>query len=143
MSKKPENKPRKPFNVRQYCVSLLRRGFLRSALRHQVLVENRERRKDPKTGNEVFYLVCAACKSWVKQSEVKIDHIKPIVDPKVGFTNLEDFSNGLYCDISNLQPLCKLCHDDKSKKEREVGTIRRRKEKAKGTKKKSVKKRKK
>lgn len=48
-----------------------------------------------------------------------MDHIKPVVDPKKGFTTWDDFINRLYCEESNLQAICKGCHSAKTRQEKE------------------------
>jgi hypothetical protein len=48
---------------------------------------------------------------------VYVDHIKAIVG-RSGFTTWDDFINALYCEVDNLQVLCKACHDAKSKAEK-------------------------
>lgn len=51
---------------------------------------------------------------------MQVDHIKPVVDPKKGFTTWDDFIDRLYCESKNLQAICKGCHTIKTKQEREV-----------------------
>jgi len=87
------------------------------------------------------WYLCAGCteeipttleerdKSGNRIKNVYVDHIDPVIDPAVGFTSWDDYIDRLYCEISNLQVLCKWCHDFKSKKERAIATIRRQKEK--------------
>ena len=58
-----------------------------------------------------------------------VDHIKPTVDPAIGFTTWDDVIEGLFCEADNLQVLCKQCHDTKSEEERQVARERRAKEK--------------
>ena len=64
-----------------------------------------------------------------KKSNIFVDHIEPIVDPEVGFTNFHDFVHRLYCEKDNLQVLCRQCHDDKTNEERSVATERKAREK--------------
>ncbi len=84
--------------------------------------------------------LCACCKEIVpptlfdedKAKRVKnifIDHIKPIIDPSTGFTTWDDCINNMFCDSSNLQLLCKKCHDEKSQLEINEHSARRLKEK--------------
>jgi len=86
-----------------------------------------------------FYM-CAECNDKVPTTlprdsngkrikNIYVDHIKPVVDPATGFTTWDDFIENLYCEVDNLQVLCKQCHDIKSKEERDVATLRRRQEK--------------
>lgn len=62
-------------------------------------------------------------------NNIFVDHIIPIVDPAVGFTNFDDFAKRLYCNSDNLQLLCGACHKVKSQEEIDVATARRQKEK--------------
>lgn len=84
-----------------------------------------------------FYL-CAGCGQTVSASikvgakRVKnavVDHIKPIVDPEVGFTTWDECIDRMFCESDNLQVLCKSCHDNKSNEERAAAKARRDKEK--------------
>jgi hypothetical protein len=42
------------------------------------------------------------------------------VDPKTGWTTLDDFANRLLCDESGFQAICNECHDIKSIGENKV-----------------------
>lgn len=57
-----------------------------------------------------------------------VDHIVPVVDPEVGFTNWDDYIEGMFSEEDNLQLLCKKCHDRKSTEERSVAQERRKRE---------------
>jgi 5-methylcytosine-specific restriction endonuclease McrA len=54
-----------------------------------------------------------------------VDHIKPIVDPEVGFTTWDECIERMFCEIENLQVLCRNCHDIKSNEERATAKLRR------------------
>lgn len=57
----------------------------------------------------------------VSQEYLAIDHIDPIINPKTGWTNWDDFLNRLFCDESNLQGICtETCHKAKTMLEREI-----------------------
>lgn len=58
-----------------------------------------------------------------------VDHIDPIVDPEVGFTNWDDVIERMFCEEDNLQLLCYSCHTDKSNNERAIAKQRREREK--------------
>ncbi len=64
-----------------------------------------------------------------RMRNIFVDHIIPVICPHVGFTSWDDYIERLYCEVENLQVLCRLCHNEKSKEERDVATTRRRKEK--------------
>ena len=60
---------------------------------------------------------CALCKEEFTQKDVQVDHKKPVV-PKTGFTTWDTYIKRLFCDVKNLQVLCKPCHKIKTKEER-------------------------
>lgn len=64
-----------------------------------------------------------------RTKNVFVDHVKPIIDPAVGFTTWDDCINRMFCELDNLQVLCKDCHDIKTNEEKEIAKQRRAKEK--------------
>lgn len=60
---------------------------------------------------------------------VHVDHIKPIVDPEVGWTNWDDCINRMFSELDNLQVLCGDCHKEKTDEEKRIAKERRAKEK--------------
>lgn len=62
---------------------------------------------------------CKSCKNEYPAKQVQVDHIKPVVDAKIGFTSWDEFIERLYCTKDNLQVLCKMCHDKKTLKEKQ------------------------
>lgn len=81
---------------------------------------------------------CAGCQSEVpasiivdreRKNNIFVDHINPIVDPAVGFTTWDDLINRMFCELDNLQVLCRKCHDEKGLEERAIAKERRAKEK--------------
>ncbi len=64
-----------------------------------------------------------------KIKNIVIDHIKPIVDPAVGFTTFDSFIENAFCEEDNLQAICHSCHQIKCAEEKAIATERRRKEK--------------
>jgi len=71
------------------------------------------------------YYRCACCQkeipATVKEGRKRVnnkfvDHIEPAV-PVTGWTTWDDYIERLFCEIENLQLLCKECHDLKSKEE--------------------------
>ncbi len=80
------------------------------------------------------YYLCAGCKEKVpatikegrkRVKNIHVDHIVPIIDPNVGFTNWDDCIERMFCEKDNLQVLCKECHDVKCAEEREIEKQRR------------------
>lgn len=74
---------------------------------------------NPKTKREGKHYRCASCGGHFPSSTVQVDHIKPVVDPELGFTSWDDVINSMFCEKDNLQVLCKPCHAEKTKLEKE------------------------
>lgn len=86
------------------------------------------------------FKMCAGCEQEVPVSvkkdgsrrrvkNVHVDHIKPIIDPAVGFTTWDDCINRMFCELDNLQVLCGDCHDKKTEEEKLIAKQRREREK--------------
>lgn len=67
--------------------------------------------------------ICSLCNKEMKNDEVRIDHIDPIV-PVTGKTLRENgkvdwnpIIDAMFCDSSNLQKCCHTCHSEKSRLE--------------------------
>jgi 5-methylcytosine-specific restriction endonuclease McrA len=111
------------------------KGNLRSATRKWAPISNCLKEARVKRG---LYL-CNLCKqevpSSIKNDEGKriknalVDHINPIVDPAVGFTNWDEIVDRMFCEGDNLQVLCHECHQKKSNEEKDVAKQRRIEEK--------------
>lgn len=117
---------------RSFIRSLLRRGSVRWSPRAKIVsdafVENGV---NPDTGRRCKLHRCSSCSALVAKKDMVADHIIPVVDPVMGFTNWDDFIHRLFCEMDNLQAICKVCHAAKTKDERAVRTkskaIRKRK----------------
>lgn len=57
---------------------------------------------------------CATCEGTFRAGEYAIDHIKPVVALKEGFTTWDEVINTLFCDKDGFQILCHACHDMKT-----------------------------
>lgn len=81
---------------------------------------------------------CAGCKEEVPASSKNdngkriknavVDHINPIIDPKVGFTTWDDCIERMFCEADNLQVLCYDCHKVKTDEEKALAKARKQKE---------------
>ncbi len=95
--------------------------FIRNSLRRRSMVWKpisicRERAKRPFTGTSTrqkWEYQCNICKRWFKSTEIVVDHIIPVGSLN-NAQDLPNFVEGLFCEIDNLQCLCKNCHDRKS-----------------------------
>ena len=95
----------------------------------------------PRQGRRIL-LRCEQCltfflqKDYVKlkngkrklMKQVVVDHIKPVVNPEVGFTNWDDYIKGMFPSDEEkpFQAICRECHDIKCQKEREERKIHER-----------------
>lgn len=114
---------------RSFIKNNLRRMCSKWAPIQETLKEARTRRG--------FYR-CAGCQEEVpattpvdgkRQKNVFVDHIRPIIDPEVGFESWDITIDNMFAEKDNLQVLCNKCHTDKTNEERAIATDRRRKEK--------------
>lgn len=89
-------------------VPVLRRATYRWSARSEALKEARKERNSYE---------CATCKDRFKNNDVVLDHILPVVDPKLGFTNWDDYVDRMFPEKEGFQVLCKSCHDIKTELE--------------------------
>lgn len=105
------------------------RGFIRAFLRKASLRwgPKNEVKKAARVRKGVY--ICNRCKEEVTYTKLEgdkrianvfVDHIIPVVDPVKGFTTWDEYIERLFCEADNLQVLCKDCHDEKSKEEKEI-----------------------
>lgn len=91
---------------------------------------NQKVKKDARVGRGQYK--CASCGEIVPPTlkgkhNIFVDHKKPCVDPKTGFTTWDSFVENLFCEEDNLWLICKTCHDIKSQEERQIANERRKK----------------
>lgn len=122
-------KKRPPFNQEAAIRGANRRLFARSPVVFEKLNESRQQfpryKKDGTLAKKPWVKrQCEVCMQWVSSTAIAIDHIDPVVPPE-GFSpdldlwgRINIFMKRLWCDKSNLQRLCKTCHDVKTYKER-------------------------
>jgi len=96
---------------KQFVTSSLRRASLRWFARSECIKRARVERGLYK---------CAMCEGLFKQREIHVDHIKPVVSLRDGFTNWDTFINRLLCRPEELQALCTVCHEQKTRVEDSV-----------------------
>jgi 5-methylcytosine-specific restriction endonuclease McrA len=110
-------------------------GFLRSGLRekfnrypvkYEVLkqacfdVETGETFKTGHRAGEkktVKMYKCASCSEQYRQKDVQVDHKIPAGSLQ-SFNDLSGFAERLFCGPEELQILCTVCHDTKTKKDK-------------------------
>lgn len=97
---------RREWNLKRLIVQALRKIFFYSPMRAGALTK----------AKRTLGYQCAKCKKLF--DKVMVDHIKPVINPSDGFEDWNTFIKNLFCGLSNLQCLCKGCHDAKTKEER-------------------------
>lgn len=61
---------------------------------------------------------CEMCgKADLKDKEKQLDHKLAVVDPVVGYIDLEVYADRLFCDDTGWQVICLECHETKSRQE--------------------------
>ena len=104
--------------VKSFITSVLRSGYRRWPPKFETLKEaQRGKQINEKTKRLAMHYECKKCKKSFPATQVQVDHIKPVVDAKTGFVSWDEFITRLYCTKENLQVLCKVCHDKKTKLE--------------------------
>jgi len=98
-------------------VAAIRRCFSRSE--NAIAVRKRRRRTRPRynadgTRHKVdsVFFSCELCGEEVKSNQCEVDHIEEVM--KDGWVDWDTFIARLFCDISNLQLICKKCHKKKT-----------------------------
>lgn len=79
-----------------------------------------EKKVNPKTGRVAQHFLCNSCKQQFPQKDVSVDHISPLINPEIGFTSWDELINNLFCEVENLQVLCRDCHQIKTTKEKQL-----------------------
>lgn len=108
------------------------KGNLRSATRKWAPIQ--QCKKNAHVARGLYR--CAGCEQDVpattihpekrkRISNIMVDHIKPVVDPEVGFTTWDEVIDGMFCEVENLQLLCRSCHDKKCAEEKAISDQRR------------------
>jgi len=101
--------------------SFIRAGLRQKSRRWKPIYDclNAARRpsKDKRNKRLKWQFQCAKCKRWKARTEVTVDHIKPCGSLN-SLEDLPNFVKTLFCEVDNLQCLCKTCHDKKTTEDR-------------------------
>lgn len=102
----------------------INRVFARSDLHAMILAQLKVvDYKDPDRKRVKTWLICPLCKKPEAKSYFTVDHIKPKLAPNEEFKDLkslDEYINRVWCDPSNLQPICDKCHTSKTNAERQL-----------------------
>lgn len=109
-----------------YIVAGLRKLWLGWAVRRDVMdAACVGQKRNKKTGRQAKHYTCAHCGGEFPGSEINVDHVTPVVDPKKGKTTWDNYIARLLVEERRgrkklLQVLCKGCHDVKTAAENKV-----------------------
>jgi 5-methylcytosine-specific restriction endonuclease McrA len=104
---------------KSFVTSALRAASRRWPPKYKALKEAFAGKKvNAKTGKLAMHYTCAACNKLYVATDVQVDHIKPVVDPKKGFVSWDVYINRMFCEIEDLQVMCKPCHKIKTDQEK-------------------------
>ena len=105
-----------------FIIGVLRAGHKRWPFKYEVKNEAKtEKRINEASGRVAQFYMCSGCQQEFTNKEVEVDHIDPVVDPKVGFVDWNTYIPRLFSPKENYQLLCKACHLVKSNKEKKKG----------------------
>jgi hypothetical protein len=106
---------------RSFVTSTLRAGSRKWPPKYETLNAAKiEKKINKATGRLAQHYLCAMCEQEYTQKDVQVDHIKPVIDPKKGFVSWDTYIDRMFCEGKNLQVLCKVCHAEKTKLEKEI-----------------------
>lgn len=106
--------------LKSFIISGLRAASRRYPPKYEVLAAAKTEKKiNPTSGRLAQHYKCAKCKQDYPAKDVQVDHKKPVVDPKTGFTTWDNYIDRMFCEKANLQVLCSVCHKKKTQKEKE------------------------
>lgn len=94
---------------------MLRRAWSKDPKRYEAL-KNAKKKYKGDNPRQKFEYVCAHCKKGFKQNEVSVDHIIPC-GSFLKREQLGEWADRLF--YGDLQVLCKVCHNKKTKEDRD------------------------
>lgn len=107
---------------RSFIKSLLRAGTMRWGPKYEAIKKAFVKRAvNPRTGKLCKLHKCALCGGLFPQNAIRADHIKPVVDPRVGFISWDEYIERMFCEVENFQALCVPCHEKKTNEDRAKG----------------------
>lgn len=92
-------------NLNTFIKSLLRRGTFHWRERGEAM-------KDARIERGLYR--CAQCGDTFKAKEIILDHIEPVVDPRVGFVDFDVYIKRMFPPKEGFQCLCITCSDQKT-----------------------------
>jgi 5-methylcytosine-specific restriction endonuclease McrA len=104
---------------RSFIISALRAASRKWGQKYAALdVAFTQRKTNKKTGLLAKHFRCASCNNEFIATDIQVDHIHPVVNPKTGFTTWDDYIDRMFCEVDGYQVLCKPCHKIKTDQEK-------------------------
>jgi 5-methylcytosine-specific restriction endonuclease McrA len=100
----------------------IRRAFSRSTLRKEIIEASIVAYSDPGRPRVKSWCQCKICGHHIPKSYMVVDHIAPViaVTERSEDITFDNFIDRLWCIKDNLQPICKECHEVKTKAENKL-----------------------
>jgi len=105
---------------KSFIISLLRRGTFKYIPRREAKKKRRCIIGKYKNGKDRYGYQCDCCHDKFMDKDTIMDHIDPVVDPKVGFVDWDTYITRMYPQEEGWQLLCSKCADEKTRKENEI-----------------------
>jgi len=110
----------------------IRRVFSRSDLRREIIQAARiSNYFDPNRPRVTKWSKCAICSNPTPEYLAEVDHLNPIIPVNKSLEDLswDDIIDNVWCEKTELQTTCKVCHRQKSKLENKERAFYRKKRK--------------
>lgn len=100
----------------------IRRIFSRSELRRKIVDSIRVEHYDTNRPRVKKWSKCPKCSKNTPTYLIEVDHIIPIIPIDRSFLemSLDEVVDRIWCEPTNLQAICKPCHNEKTKQERDA-----------------------
>ena len=94
----------------------MRKAFVHSDVYMKTLDKSLSPLKGPRSGSRY---VCSVCSGTFPKTQIEVDHIIPVTPFHLFQYEMTEkqVHTRLFCKASNLQALCKVCHQEKSKED--------------------------
>ena len=110
-----------PSEFHTFIMNLLRKGHMRWRPKyHAIDLTFVEEGKNPKTGHKCKLHYCKACEKVHAKGDMRADHIKPVVNPHVGFVSWDEAVKRMFVEVDHYNVICVDCHKLKTAEERRI-----------------------
>ena len=74
--------------------------------------------KNPATGRDCKLHQCSACNELFPMKDMRADHLRPVVNPHVGFVSWDQYIQRMFVEVDHYRAICVGCHKEKTAEER-------------------------